>query len=61
MKQRSTVGEEILSFLRKVKTRHIKILSPHDLQNTNVLFLRCFQLSTLVQCLNMWLVFVTVN
>jgi len=52
MKQRSTPDEEILSFLRRVKRRRIKILSPHDLQNINVLFLRCFQLSILVQCLN---------
>jgi len=61
IRQRSTLGEEILSFLRRVKARHIKILYPNDLQNNNVLFLRCFKLSMLVQCLNVWLVFMTVN
>ena len=61
MKQRSALGKEIFSFLRKVKTRHIKILCPNDLHNTNVLFLPCFKLSMLVQCLNIWLVFMTVN
>jgi len=61
MKQRSALGEEMFSFLRRVETRHIKILCPNDLQNTNVLFLRCFKLSMLVHCLNIWLVFMTVN
>lgn len=61
MKQIIALGEESFGFLRRVKTRYIKILCPNDLQNTNVLFLRCFKLSMLVRCLNIWLVFMTVN